>query len=365
MRRLCAVFAALLLVFPLFGTCAGAEELSPPITESDVPNSAMEYLPNELFEADADSFLELFTAENVCKTVLDILKSVFPEAMEAFLALLGLLIISAVMAALRESVASHGFGAFLEYVSVLCTASAAFVFMEALFAEFEAFIEQINAFMLAVIPAMSALMLSSGEVSSSLVFGGVLSGVVALLEFLCTSAVIPMLKALLCVYISAKICGVGDLSAFAGLLKNVVTYTLTTITVIMTCVLTFQSVIAKSADTAAVKGVKFVLGNTVPIVGGALADAVGTVASSLGMLKSTTGIISAVVLCVIFAVPVLKLLVWKTVFDAIGAVGAALSLKKESEFFANMGEIIAFLAALMASVAVFFIIALTAAALGR
>ncbi len=364
MRRLCAVLAAVLLAFSLFGVRARAEELSPPITENDVPGDAMEYLPDELFSADADTFLEMFTTKNVLKTVLDILKSVFPEAMEAFLALLGLIIISAVLAALRESVVSPGFGAFLGYVSVLCTASASFVFMEALFAEFEAFTEQVNTFMLAVIPAMSALMISSGEVSSSLVFGGVLSGVVALLEFVCTSAVLPMLKALLCVYTSAKICGACDLSAFAKLLKNVVTYTLTTMIVIMTCVLTFQSVIAKSADTAAVKGVKFVMGNTIPVVGGALADAVGTVASSLGMLKSTTGVLGAVVLCVIFAVPVLKLIVWKTVFDAVGAVGSALSLKKESEFFANMSEIVAFLAALMASIAVFFIIALTASAVG-
>ncbi len=364
MRRLCAFFAAILLAFSFFGVRVGAEELSPPLTEGDVPDEAMEYLPGELFSADADTFLELFTTKNVLKTALDIIKSVFPEAMEAFLALLGLMIISAVLAALRESVVSPGFGAFLEHVSVLCTASASFVFMEALFAEFETFAEQVNTFMLAVIPAMSALMLSAGEVSSSLVFGGVLSGVTALLEFICTSAVLPMLKALLCVYTSAKICGACDLSSFAKLLKNVVTYTLTTMIVIMTCVLTFQSVIAKSADTAAIKGVKFVMGNTIPVVGGALADAVGTVASSLGMLKSTTGVLGAVVLCVIFAVPVLKLIVWKTVFDAASAVGSALSLKKESEFFANMSEIVAFLAGLMASIAVFFIIALTASAVG-
>ena len=362
MKRAAAIIFFVLFIFPLFGASSFAEELTSTITEGDVPQGAAEFLPEGLFSADASEFLELFTVESVLKTVLSILKSIFPEAMKAFFALLGLLIISAVMAALRESIASHGFGTFLGYVSVLCVASASFVYMEALFAEFEAFIEQTNKFMLAVIPAMSALMLSGGEVSSSMVFGGVLSGVVALLEFLCTSAVLPMLKALLCVYTSAKICGVGDLSAFARLLKNAVTYTLTTMTVIMTCVLTFQSVIAKSADTAAVKGVKFVLGNTVPVVGGALADAVGTVASSLGMIKSTTGVLGAVVLCAIFAVPVLKLIVWKTVFDAVCAVGSAFSLKKESEFFAEMSEITSFLAAIMASIAVFFIIALTAAA---
>jgi stage III sporulation protein AE len=129
----------------------------------------------------------------------------------------------------------------------------------------------------------------------------------------------------------------------------------------MSCVLAFQSVIAKSADTAAVKGVKFVLGNSVPVVGGALADAVGTLTSSLGLLKSTVGIVSAAIICLIFALPIIKLLIWKLAFDASSAISSALSLKKESKFFAEMGDIVGFLAAISASVAVFFIIALTAA----
>ena len=97
-----------------------------------------------------------------------------------------------------------------------------------------------------------------------------------------------------------------------------------------------------------------------PVVGGALADAVGTLASSIGLLKSTVGVVSAVVICLMFALPVLKLLVWKLVFDASGAIAAAFSLKKESKFFSEMSEIVGFLAAISASVAVFFIIALTA-----
>ena len=215
--------------------------------------------------------------------------------------------------------------------------------------------------MVAVIPVVSALMLSAGEVSGSMVFGTVLSVAVTFLETVCTSLVLPMLSALLCIYTSAKACIDVDMGGFARLVKSSLTSVLTFCTVLMGCVLAFQSVIAKSADTAAVKGVKFVLGNAVPVVGGALADAVGTLASSLGLLKSTVGVVSAAVICLIFALPVLKLLVWKLVFDASGAIASAFALKKESAFFLEMSEIVGFLAAISASVAVFFIIALTAA----
>lgn len=353
-------FIAVFLLLPCPRAHA-AEESGLPEVDIEIPEEVEEYIPPDIYGAGTEEILSAVTFNGFAKTALSMLGKIFPEAMEAFLGILGLIIISSVMAALRESVASKAFGSLLEYISVLCVAAAVFAFISSLFAEFEGFIKNVSSFMAAVIPTVSAIMVSVGEVTGSMVFGTVLSGAVTLLEVICTSLVMPMLSALLCIYTSAKVCGEVDLTGFARLLKSMLTSALTFCTVVMGCVLAFQSVIAKSADTAAVKGVKFVLGNAVPVVGGALADAVGTLASSLGLLKSTVGVVSSVIICLMFALPILKLLVWKLVFDASGAIAAALMLKRESSFFAEMSEIVGFLAAVSASVAVFFIIALTAA----
>ena len=340
-----------------------AEEAETPLPEVDIeiPEGLGEYITPEIFSSTPEEIISSFSFSNVAKLALSAAEKVFPEIMSAFLGLLGLIIVSAVMAALRESVTSGAFGALLEYVSVLCVASAVFSFVSSLFSEFTGFILQINSFMVSVIPAVCALMLAGGEVTRSLIFGTVLSGAVTLLEALCTSLILPMLSALLCVNTGAKICGGEMLGGFSGLIKNAMRTVLSFCAVGMGCVLAFQSVIAKSTDTAAVKGVKFLLGNAVPVVGGALADAAGTLTSSLGLLKSTVGIVSAAVICLLFALPIIKLLLWKLLFDTASAISTAFSLKKESAFFKEMSEIIGFLAATGASVAIFFIIALTAA----
>jgi stage III sporulation protein AE len=349
---------ALFLCAPL---CHAAEEESLPEVDIEIPEEIEEYISPEIFSWDTEEIISSFTFDNLLKTTLSAAEKIFPEIMAAFLGILGLIVVSAVMAALRGSVASSTFGALLEYVSVLCMASAVFSFVSSLFAEFEAFISQINSFVLAIIPALSAVMLACGQATGSVVFGTVLSGAVTLLEALCTSLLLPMISALLCINTCSKICGGDLLCGFAGLVKSAMKSVLSFCAVGMGLVLAFQSVIAKSADTAAVKGVKFVLGNAVPVIGGALADATGTLTSSLALLKSTVGIAGAAVICVIFALPVIKLLLWKLLFDASCAVSSAFSLKKESAFFAEMSELIGFLAATGASVAIFFIIALTAA----
>ena len=363
MKKIWLVILFFLLILLLgMPTCTAADEgefLRK--TEIELPNGLEDFLPPEVYSSSPEEIIASFDFKNVLIAVVSVLEKVFPEVMRAFFGILGLIIVSAIMAALRESIASAAFGSLMEYISVLCVASAVFSSVSGLFAEFEAFITQIVAFMLSVIPAVSALMLAQGQVTGSVVFGAVLSGTVAILETLCASLVLPLLSALLCIYTSAKICGGDMLDGFGSLIKSGVRTVLIFFTVCMSCVLAFQSVIAKSADTAAVKGVKFVLGNSVPVVGGALADAVGTLTSSLGLLKSTVGIVSAAIICLIFALPIIKLLIWKLAFDASSAISSALSLKKESKFFAEMGDIVGFLAAISASVAVFFIIALTAA----
>lgn len=359
MRRYSFVFAVVCLLFALTVPTFAAEEASA-INSTDIPNEISQYIPEEIFDASADEFLEMFTVNGVFKTVFEIIKTVFPSAMSAFSLLLGLCVIAAVLHALKESVALPAVAYVLEFISVLCISAATFSFANELFDGFKSFVEQISTFMAAMIPTLSAIMLTSGEVTSSTVFGTILSATVAFLESLCSAALLPMMSALLCISVTSKVCGEVDISGFSKLLKTIITYILSAVMLILTCVMTFQSVIAKSADTAAVKGVKFVLGNAVPIVGGALSDAVGTVASSIGMIKAATGIAGAVVVCVIFAVPVLKLIIWKIMFDGIGAVSAAFALQKESSFFADIAEITGFLIAIMASVAIFFIISITA-----
>lgn len=363
MKKIVGVLFVLSLFFALAPTAFAANEDEPStaINSADVPEEIAKYIPEEIFDASSEDFLEVFTVSGVLKTIISIIGTVFPEAMSAFLLLLGLCVIAAVLRALKESVSSAAVGYMLEFISVLCMATAAFSFAETLFDDFKSFVEQVSSFMVAIIPAMSALMLTGGEITSSTVFGGVLAAVVTFLESLCSTALLPLMSALLCISVTSKVCGEVDISGFSKLIKTVVTYILSAVMLILTCVMTFQSVIAKSADTAAVKGVKFVLGNAIPIVGGALSDAVSTVASSVGMVKSATGIAGAIVLCVIFAVPVLKLIIWKIMFDGVSAVSSAFSLKKESVFFAEIAEITGFLIAIMASIAVFFIIALTAA----
>ena len=357
-RRLCVCLLLFTLFFCVDSRAASSEEVS--IGKSSIPDEIMEYLPNDFFDYSAEEFLEVFTFDTGIKTILAIVKDVFPNVISAFLLLVGMCVISSVLSALKESVCSSGLKYVIEFASVLCIASAVFSYIKELFADFSAFSEQVTKFMTVMVPAMSALMLSCGEITASATFGSILAAAVGILEVLCTSLLVPLISALISITVTSSMCCEVDISGFSKLIKNVIVYIMSAAMIVLTSIMTFQTVIAKSADTAAVKGVKFVLGNAIPLIGGALADAMTTVASSIGMIRAATGIGGAIVICVIFALPVVKMILWKLMFDAVGAVSSAFYLDKESKLFSEISQITGFLIAIMASIAMIFIVALTA-----
>lgn len=361
-KRISFFLLCFLAIFLLCPRAFALDEMPSPVEGSAIPKEVQKYLPEDIFDYSSEEFMEVFNLKSAFSAAISIAGSVFPEVVSAFLLLLGLCVISAVLSALKESAAVESLKHTLEFISVLCISSAAFYYVRDLFEDFSVFTQQVTSFMRVIVPAMSALMLSCGEISASAVFGGVLAAVVAFLESFSVEILVPLLSALVCISVTSSVCSEVDISGFSRLIKNTITYVLSSVMLILTCVMTFQNVIAKSADTAAVKGVKFVIGNAVPIVGGALADAVTTVASSIGLVKAGTGIGGAVVICVIFGIPVIKMMLWKLMLDAVGAVSAAFSLQKERAFFSEISQITGFLIAAMASMAMLFIIALAAAA---
>ncbi|MGN1095642.1 MAG: hypothetical protein ACI4QR_04570, partial [Eubacteriales bacterium] len=182
----------LLLIFFIFlfspvSYAADAEYKEAEISSADIPEEISKYIPQEILDSSAEDFSSVFTLNGAIKTIILIAGDTFPEAMSAFLFLLGLVVISSVIHAFKGAVASESFGYVLEFVSVLCIASATFSFVKLLFEDFSEFISQVNAFMLSVIPSLSALAAAGGEITSSVVFGSVLASVISLLQILCTS----------------------------------------------------------------------------------------------------------------------------------------------------------------------------------
>lgn len=287
------------------------------------------------------------------------LAAAVPSATKNLALMAGLLIISSVLGALRGTVYSKPLGDAVGFISTLCVCAAAFSMTSAVFSVAEKFIDSVGAFLTAFLPAMTALGAAGGNVTFSAASAAVISAAVTVLGGVCASFAFPLLKVCFCVSVSSAICGSVNLEGVSSAIKKLITYVLTVSGLILAAVMTFQTIITKSADTAALKSVKFTVGTLIPLVGQALGDAMASISGSVGVLRAAVGVSGAVILCAMVILPTVGLLINKLFLDLSCGVAELLGLKKERDFLSQMSGVVGFLASITAFIGAFFIIAVS------
>ena len=337
----------------------------PVFAEDDYIETIDNALPEEVRDILPDGFEDSgFSSEDISPNlfltfVFRALSSAVPGAAKSLALMIGLLIISSVLGALRGTILSKGLGEAVEFLSVLCVCGAAFSMTGAIFDVAEGFISGIGAFLQVLMPILTVLSASSGNITFSAASGAVVTAAIALLDAVCASAAMPLLKFCFCMSVSTAMCGGIDLRGVSAAIKKLITYILAITGVALSAVLVFQTVITKSADSAAIKGIKFTVGTLIPFVGNAIGEAMTTVSGGIGVVKSAVGVAGAIILCAMVILPVVSLLVHKLFLDLAGGAASLLGLSREKDFLGEMSGIVGFLVAITAFVGTFFVIAVS------
>lgn len=93
-------------------------------------------------------------------------------------------------------------------------------------------------------------------------------------------------------------------------LRRIIVMILALFSTVYTGLLTTQSILASSSDGIAIRGIKFISGAFVPVVGAGVGDALSSVFSSFLIMKNTLGIFVIVVIILINFPVMVELLVW-------------------------------------------------------
>ncbi|MBE6665096.1 MAG: hypothetical protein E7603_02595 [Ruminococcaceae bacterium] len=341
--------------FPVFAEGA-SEESRVNIT---VPEELRDYLPDDVENFWAVDVMERFDFGFFSKTGMKILMEAAPEAAKLFAMLLGVLLLCAVLGVVKRTVTVPGLQVAMDLVSMVCIASAVFAVTEGVFSLAEEFIFSISSFMSSITPTMAGFMIARGEVTSAAVISGVIFTAVSLLERIVAEILFPLIRLSLCMSLVTNLFGLPGISGIAPSVKKMISYVFGFVTASLSAVLMFQRIIAKSTDSLAMRGIKFAVGQFVPFVGGAVNEALSTVIGGIGTIKAATGITGAVTVCLIAAVPVIRMLLHKTFVEWISVFAGILGLSGEGKLMSEIASYLGYVAAIMAISAVFFILSLS------
>lgn len=215
-------------------------------------------------------------------------------------------------------------------------------------------------FIYAALPVLLPLLAAIGGVSTVSLISPALLFIVSLLMSLLANLIFPMITFSAILRICGGLAPRISLNKMADLFRDFAKGLLGITTTVFVAFLGLAGMATASLDGLAVKAVKSASGAFIPIVGGTLADALDSVVGTALVLKNVIGLVGAIAIIFICAVPAIQILLQAIVFRIAGALIQPLGEEKLAEAVTGLGNsmILLFAALAVCGLFAYFAIAL-------
>ncbi len=332
------------LLLPLSVGAAGAED---GVGDSvSLPKEITDLLPENAEEAleqgDPASAVGQLGPDFLLHSVGEALKEALRTAIAPFLTLLGVVILCAMLSGLGSSIGRETESA-AGFAGGLCLLLTVFQITTPVWELIRDTLSGIGTILKSALPVMTAVYAASGSLSASAVNATWLSVFLTLLEQLCQTVLPPLLSVcfgFMAVTTLSRFGGGPDMSGIVGSLRKGFTLLLTLMSAIFTAVMSYQSIVAKSADSVALRSLRFASGNMIPVIGGALGEAADSYLASVSLIRGAAGTLTATAV-ILYALPAaMRLIVCKLGLSAAATAAELLGCRREGAMLREAGELL-------------------------
>lgn len=190
----------------------------------------------------------------------------------------------------------------------------------------------------ALIPVLAGILTAGGNPVLALSFKGTAFAAAQTVEALAENFAMPLIGISGAMGITGAMLPTLRLNAVSELIRKTMTTVLACTAGLFTGFLSLKSILAASADSLAVKGVRMA-SSFVPVVGGALGEAVASVSASLSLIKNTVGIYAVAAFFLTGAPVVINLALWSFAMRGACAVSDLLDCRVCSEILKSISFI--------------------------
>ncbi len=166
-------------------------------------------------------------------------------------------------------------------------------------------------FMSGSVPLFAAVKAASGKPLSVSGGSAVLLFACQALSYLCSFVLAPFMNSYLALGLCSSVGGKNTSSGIMDTVKKVTMWVLSLCVSVFLFILSAKGIAGRNGDTLAMKTAKFLLGTTVPVVGGALSESASSVAASLSAMSGTAGMYIILGVLVIMLPLLCELVCWR------------------------------------------------------
>ncbi len=374
MKTYVRVLSGMILMLCVLYTCvlhasaeeSDAEAVTMPPAYSDledcIPPDVADLLPDGLFSWNAEEALTAAETLSDWQYLLNALLSAvglrLEDAVGLLCTLIGLILIASVLGKLKESIGgtsgeTFGFCLRLALYTAIVLQTAGMVEIV------QIFFSQLNTLMGGMIPVMGVLYALGGNLGQAAVSGEMTLVFLAVCEYVSTTVTPPVCAICMSFSLMDAFGLKLTLASLCEQIKRWYAWLLGLIMFLLSLALSVQSVLVGRADTLGMKGVKYAVGNMLPVVGGAVAGTLGTVAAGVSLLRGICGVSGIILIALLLLPTLVQLLLFRATLRLGSTVASLLGCDGEARLLTEMASLHGYLAAAVSICAVTFILALS------
>ncbi len=346
MKKILYIILIIFLIFS-FSISSFSYEFDEEIMDS-LDKITKEYL-SEL-GIDKISFEELFDLSpmRVIKFITSLAFEKTTSLIDRFTLIFIVMIISAIATSFLNE--NKQLNNIVNYISILLILSFIMTSISRVITDAAVSMRTSNVFISVYLPIMIGIIVASRNPALAVTYNTFTIFLSNIISFVSDKLLLPLISVIFSFNIISTFSADNYHLRINKIIRRFIVVILSLFSTLFTGLLTTQSILATSTDSFALKGIKFMSGAFIPVIGGNVSEAVSSIISSFVIMKSTLGVFIIIVIILINLPVMIELLVWYFFLGLCSMISALLKLETITDTFDCLASTISLL-----NIAVFFV----------
>lgn len=345
MKRLLHILLVLLFLLALSFTAFSLD--------SDIFNEQMEASgANDLWDTLSDKETDLLdklgikendfdgvfnvSFRNIADFFYEIVRGEYDSVFDRLLLLLAVIV---VIAAVNQFIPDDAkLTELLEFIGSVIAAVLVLTSLSSCITNAVASIHSSCSFITALVPVLAAIITVSGLPTLALTYNTLSFTVAQFVSHSGDSFVAPLIRIVLALSVVSTVNKTVNIGKFVDFIKKITVFIFSFMSTVFITMLSMKGMLAASADNVAVRGIRFLIGNMIPIVGGAVSDAYLSIVGTLNLVKNTVGVFAVAAVSAINLPVLIECVLWIFSLNLLGAVADVFSRNVLSQLFRSVSS---------------------------
>lgn len=341
MKKLIFMIAIILVLLNKFSVGAAANNIDINSVWDEIDNQTKEYL-NDL-GIDEVSFADLFDLSPT-RVIEFLIELSFNSGIKIFqnivLVIAILFIISMASSFLKESDRVYNI---ICFVGVLTLLSVILVPISRIITDVATGVKTSTVFVNSYLPIMTAIIIASKNPGLAITYNSFSIFLSSIITMVADKFFMPCISAILSFNILSSFSFENFRERIVSGFRRCIVVVLALFSTVYTGLLTTRSILASSSDSIALRGIKFISGAFVPVVGAGVGDALSSVFSSFLIMKNTLGVFVIIVIILINLPVMAELLIWYFSLQLCSIISAMLGIDNITDTIDSLSSVISIL----------------------